>query len=252
MGWQATGWAFKSPIENPGCKFVLVALAERAGNEDDGRSWHCFPSIETIQEYTSQGYRTIQRHLEWLESNGFIARERRITEKARKGSYNFTLNPQRCQNGQWPEKAPEPAQNGQTEPVKGTSQDIVGLSAREPFEEWWAIYPRKVAKVAARKAWSQMTGQINAITLAELMTRTRAFADHVVDLEEQHIPHAATWLRGERWNDERQPTRSQTDGQRPTGADRAIDRSNARLDAMVEGARIAAASGRRRWTVDGS
>jgi hypothetical protein len=128
MGWQATGWAFNSPIENSGAKFVLVALAERAGNEDDDAvTWTCFPSIETIAKYTAQGYRTIQRHLDWLESEGYITRRRRVVAAGRLGGFDFTLHKHpkpvaKLASGQigqdlLSDLAPEDVEIGQTEPV---------------------------------------------------------------------------------------------------------------------------------------
>lgn len=72
----------------------------------------------------------------------------------------------------------------------------------EDFEQFWAAYPRKVAKAEARKAWKQteairppleaILGAIKAASRTEQWMRGNG----------QFIPHAATWLRGERWEDE--------------------------------------------------
>ena len=70
------------------------------------------------------------------------------------------------------------------------------------FDDFWANYPKKVAKADARKAWLQtkdvrpdITTVINAVTAAckteQWMKSGGAF-----------IPYPATWLRGERWEDE--------------------------------------------------
>ena len=71
----------------------------------------------------------------------------------------------------------------------------------EEFDQFWASYPKKVAKADARKAWLQtkdvrpdITTVINAVTAAckteQWMKSGGAF-----------IPYPATWLRGERWDD---------------------------------------------------
>ena len=71
----------------------------------------------------------------------------------------------------------------------------------EEFDQFWANYPKKVAKADARKAWLQtkdvrpdITTVINAVTAAckteQWMKSGGAF-----------IPYPATWLRGERWDD---------------------------------------------------
>ena len=68
----------------------------------------------------------------------------------------------------------------------------------EDFESFWSAYPRKTAKAEARKAWRQ-TEAIRP-DLQRLLT---AIADQCkTDQWQRHIiPHPATWLRGERWED---------------------------------------------------
>lgn len=71
----------------------------------------------------------------------------------------------------------------------------------DDFDTFWALYPKKVAKADARKAWAQtkdirpeLTNLLTAITAAckteSWMKSNGAF-----------IPYPATWLRGERWDD---------------------------------------------------
>jgi hypothetical protein len=69
------------------------------------------------------------------------------------------------------------------------------------FSDFWAIYPRKVAKAEARKAWAQ-TASIRPDT----DTLIKAVLSHCkteqwMKSNGAFIPHAATWLRGERWED---------------------------------------------------
>ena len=66
------------------------------------------------------------------------------------------------------------------------------------FARFWAAYPRKVGKGAARKAWAKMRPPI------DLVLRTvRAFSDTEQWRREngRFTPHPATWLNQERWND---------------------------------------------------
>jgi hypothetical protein len=69
------------------------------------------------------------------------------------------------------------------------------------FDQFWAAYPRKIAKADARKAWAQMAQKLPPV--AELLS-----AISVAKESEQwrkdsglYIPYPATWLRGERWED---------------------------------------------------
>jgi hypothetical protein len=254
MSIEAMTAAFALQDISPTDTLVLVAI----GNFANG-AWECFPGRGTLVMMTKLSPRAITLAIRRLETAGYIVTEPQARANGSQMANRYVLHLGEGGAFAAPSNAPLPrrhvGEGGQPssplEPSLNPQKEVSGLRTRDPFDEWWALYPRKEAKVVARRAWSKATPKINKLGLAELMDRTRAFAEHVVDREKDKIAHPATWLNGERWNDEL-PNRSQTDGQRPTGADRAIDRSNARLDAMVEGARIAAASGRRRWTFGGS
>jgi len=70
------------------------------------------------------------------------------------------------------------------------------------FETFWAEWPRKVAKAEARKAWAQ-TAKVRP-DLQTILNAIKAASatEQWMRGNGQFIPHAATWLRGERWDDE--------------------------------------------------
>ena len=74
---------------------------------------------------------------------------------------------------------------------------------RETFEKFWGAYPRKVAKKSAEKIFLNLEpeDQTKAIDGAE-----RLKADPNLP-EKQFIPHPATWLNREGWEDEPYPER---------------------------------------------
>lgn len=72
----------------------------------------------------------------------------------------------------------------------------------ELFARFWALYPRKVSKDAARKAWDKL--DLSA-ELFETMIQALGAQSLSVDWTKdngQFIPHASTWLNGKRWEDE--------------------------------------------------
>lgn len=85
-------------------------------------------------------------------------------------------------------------------PLKGYIQKVPA----EPFARFWAAYPRKIGKAEARKAfdraWKKLPPLEEEPILVGGLERAKA-AWH----DPQFIPHAATWLNGERWNDEADP-----------------------------------------------
>jgi hypothetical protein len=80
------------------------------------------------------------------------------------------------------------------------------LSAQAPsvdvFSKFWALYPKKVCKAAAEKAWKKLKVTDDLFTLiANGLSKQVVCAEWTKD-GGQFIPHAATWLNGKRWEDE--------------------------------------------------
>jgi hypothetical protein len=69
------------------------------------------------------------------------------------------------------------------------------------FDEFWASYPRKVGKGEARKCFDKA---IQKTTLTRMLA-TIAWQRHTPQWLKNggaYVPHPATWLNGERWDDE--------------------------------------------------
>lgn len=71
----------------------------------------------------------------------------------------------------------------------------------EQFEKFWERYPRKVAKKNAEKAWNKikLTDELFESIMQALDRQRRS--DQWTKDNGQFIPHPATWLNQERWND---------------------------------------------------
>lgn len=100
----------------------------------------------------------------------------------------------------------------------GASARRTSAQADALFEQFWATYPRREAKGAARKAWDK------AITRAtpEAITAGAARYRDQPGRDPQYTAHPATWLNADRWTDEPAPARRAPD--RASGANRHIDR----------------------------
>lgn len=71
--------------------------------------------------------------------------------------------------------------------------------ADEAFAAFWAAYPRKIGKAQAIKAWKAATKSAAPdVIMAGLAAHLPAWAA----TDPKFIPHATTWLNGERWTDE--------------------------------------------------
>lgn len=80
-----------------------------------------------------------------------------------------------------------------------------GSGGADAFDAFWAAYPRKVAKEAARKAWTKLApdAALQAVILGALEVHKR-WLDWTRD-EGRFIPHPSTWLNGKRWTDDVAP-----------------------------------------------
>lgn len=72
----------------------------------------------------------------------------------------------------------------------------------DEFEQFWAAYPKKRDKGAARTAWAKSAKMRPGMQeLLAAIERGKQCADWQKD-NGQYIPYPATWLNGERWADE--------------------------------------------------
>jgi len=69
------------------------------------------------------------------------------------------------------------------------------------FDQFWACYPKKVGKEAARKVWGKIKNRPPVIYITEAIQRAKETEQWKKD-NGQFIPNPATWLNQGRWDDE--------------------------------------------------
>ena len=86
-----------------------------------------------------------------------------------------------------------------------------GDGLQERFEMFWEVYPKKVAKQAAVKAWQKLKpgDELTAIIVESVKQQTHS--EQWSKDNGRFIPYPATWLNGERWKDEAEQTEVKTD-----------------------------------------
>jgi len=81
-------------------------------------------------------------------------------------------------------------------PVKRAERPLA-----ESFEAFWALYPRKVGKGAAERAWKTHVASGHEKRIVEAIRGQLGQADWVKE-GGKYIPHPTTWLNQHRWLDE--------------------------------------------------
>lgn len=102
-----------------------------------------------------------------------------------------------------PSQANEIVQEG--EPIPDSKPDTksdnkhIAQTERDRFDEFWCEVPRKIGKGQARRAWSAALKKADADTI---ISGVRRYAAERRGEDQKFTAHPATWLNGERWEDE--------------------------------------------------
>lgn len=180
--------AMHSKIGDPLAKLLLIAIADRA-DKDTGQCW---PSIARLCEDTEMSRASVTRRLITLEQKGFITRTQRDQQST---LYTLSLTETSLsltETGGSLSQRHEPISNNLSENQKN-------ILVNQQFEDWWQHYPKKTGKGQARNAYR---GAVKKVTHEELIEAAIRFSQQCQHKEKQFIPHASTWLNGERWLDE--------------------------------------------------
>ena len=207
--------AFKARVA-PSQKLVLLALCDSANDQGE-----CYPSVPTLMAKSSLSERAVQGAVAALEASGHLHREFR---HGRSTVYWMTpaadAPPQRlppASRAPTPaDAAPPPPQMLHPTPANGAPITIIessvepspkrkavrGVKADAPgFAEFWAAYPRKVARDKAAKSFADIApdAALRAVILAALAVQQKS--PQWLKDGGQFIPYGATWLNGRRWED---------------------------------------------------
>jgi hypothetical protein len=68
------------------------------------------------------------------------------------------------------------------------------------FLEWYELYPKKVARKDAEKAWNKLSDQEQEEALEALPNHNKYW--ELKNTDKEYIPYPASWLNGFRFQDE--------------------------------------------------
>lgn len=218
--------------------FITKAASWAQTKEKDGLTfyWVTFGKLKEDLPLVATSEQTTRRIIRRLEQTGLILAENfgnmatyRLTDKGKQWNTNqpakvevqptklagrkkegaTKLEGQACQSGRV-----EPANlEGPSIRVLDTSelelkQSQVLVIEEDPvdkhFESFWSNYPRKIGKGQAKKAFRSALKREN---IKEIAAGFGSFLESCKGKDSQYIPHAATWLNGDRWTDDYQQER---------------------------------------------
>ena len=165
-------------------------------NEHGGRFW-TYNSVKAWAElFPYLTSKQIRSSLDRLEAEGLI-----VSGSFNVSAYDRTKWYSPSGKTDLPSVANEIAQKGEPIPVSKpvSKPDDKHSCANYGFDEFWERYPRRIGKAAARKAYAKA---MKVGTHDDIMFGLSQQMTSLTAREAQYIPHPATWLNQERWNDE--------------------------------------------------
>ncbi|MEN6334078.1 MAG: helix-turn-helix domain-containing protein [Phycisphaerales bacterium] len=101
-------------------------------------------------------------------------------------------------------KMTPPSEENSKENRKGTKKENPPISPKgeDGFDRFWRVYPKRVAKEAARKAFARIAPDDAMLDRMIAAVKTQRDTNQWTKDGGQYIPHPATWLNAHRWEDE--------------------------------------------------
>ena len=149
-------------------------------------------SISSLARFNKTGVRTIKSAVQELELNGYLVRSEK-QEHNPDGTFAdyvwTTADP--LQNSVTAKSVDAKVHTKNTitkeqQPIKNKQENTVDDS----FDTFWNLYPKRIAKADAVKAWKQA---IKKKTADELIALTKAYSESKLP-DMTYIPYPASWL----------------------------------------------------------
>ena len=205
MSHYMTALAMKQHCLKPATKIVLYWLADH----HNGETGKCFPSLARLCKVTEMGKTALVGHLDTLEKLGLIERLRKYDDNGAFKSTDYVLTLKddtlvRNTDNPCSDFTPPLVRNANTNLVSNNLGSKPYTSSKDDevnyyFDQLWEMYPRKVGKGQARKAYVAASKKIDFF---DLLPKLEAYVATLDGKDKQYMPHLATWLNGERWADE--------------------------------------------------
>ena len=201
-------WVLDAEISDRALR-VYTLLARYA----DSETLQAFPSRETLAKRARCHWRSIDRAIDELVQIGAITKtHRKSGESYQSNLYTLKRVPPHLSRGTdtGVTRVLTPQSLGTDTGGNLTITTERELENDKVFDQFWTTYPRKVGKGAARKAFDKALKTVSAETI---LAGAERLANDPNKPSAEYLPHAATWLSGDRWDDEPYPARQASGGQ---------------------------------------
>ena len=180
-----------------------------------------------IEREIDLGETAIRNAMEELKEAGWLRTERTTDAKGYNAGLAWFLSEPNSEN---PDLANPDLANPTLEKQGALENNLIKKTTikeiySSDFLKFWDVYPRKVGKKAAYRAFVNAQG--GEATTAILAGAERFGNDPNLPLDANFIPHPATWLNAGRWEDGPLPERKLTDEEKRAKDLAALERRRA-------------------------
>lgn len=170
-------------------------------------------SLAHLSEQTMLSARNIRTSIEKLEKTGELTRQttNRFTiltlvkwdeYQSQELSPTSQLTNKRQTNDKQTTTTKEVKKERKKEETHAATPGVALQEPKDTFLIFWDAYPRKVSKLKAMQIWKKIKPtEDTAQSIMEGLERAKRSSQWIKD-GGQFVPHPATWLNQERWNDE--------------------------------------------------
>jgi hypothetical protein len=179
-------------------KLVLLGIANHLGDQG---AW---PSIATLARYANASERSVKRDLQELVELGELKVELQnapTNHQYKTNLYWITIPAGVTDSASgvtnWVSRGDSSGKSGVTtvgtQNINLTIKETSKKTSNDKFDEFWNLYPKRIAKADALKAWNKA---IKKKTADELIALTKAYSESKLP-DMTYIPYPASWLNKE-------------------------------------------------------
>jgi hypothetical protein len=199
--------AFNTDLPS-GIKFTLVAICDYVDDNGEWRIKH-----ETLAAKTGHSRRTIVNHVDELVRRGYLEVTHTRRDDGRQGTNKYRV--QFLHSGENQSAIPA-SQSATSARQSATGADSrvqplhtnyhqsflppdtpITTKSRGEFDDWYSLYPHKVGRGQAERAFKAARKQVDLQTLFDGLERYKRTKP-----PDRPWCNPATWLNGQRWLDE--------------------------------------------------
>lgn len=196
MSFQAMAWAVKQKVGNATGKAILLMLANYADEQGE-----CFPSQERLADECECSVATVARWVKAFEEMGFLSRQKQYGE----GGYRRADRLRICTDlpvtklpiTELPIRELPNSESKLTRQKAGAEpiNTLSSASARKQFDQFWSLYPHKVGKPVAEKAFFKA---LKRSTFEEVVSGLRRY---IAKTDDRAWCNPSAFLNQDRWGD---------------------------------------------------